>query len=157
MRIKKRGFTLVELMLYMALMASILVVLTEVFLSVLSIQAESSEVSNIDIDGRYVLARMFYDVNRADDIVVPASLGQTGASAQLTIGGTNYTYGLGANEELTILQNGVSSKLTSPGTKISNLTFTRLGNVGGENSLMIKFKITSGTQSRNYQTSVALR
>lgn len=154
---KKTGFTLVELMLYMGLMASLLVVLTEIFLSVMALQTESSSVANVGNNARFVLARLFYDFKRADTIVTPTSLGQTTATAEFTVDGVNYTYGTGSDGELTITSGGETDNLTGVGSRISDLSFTRLGNVGGENSLQIKYTLTEGKESRNYQTTVALR
>ncbi len=154
---RKRGFTLVELILYMALMSSVIVVLTEVFLSVISLQAESTRTTSIDTDSRFVLARLFYDINRADNITSPSSLGSSLNSTQLLINGVTYTYGTDVNGAFTISGNSEINTLTSPDSRVTDLTFTRLGNAGGKNSLLVKFKIKAGTETRSYQTTVALR
>lgn len=149
----KRGFTLIELLIYFGLMAILITVLTNIFLSVLEAQLESASVSVVEIDGRYVLSRLIYDIHRSIDIVAPA-IGQTSITGlTLNIGGISHTYTL---TDGALYLDG-SARLTSIDTAISDLSFTRIGNGIDNDTLQISFTVTSLAQSQNYQTTVSLR
>lgn len=159
---KRLGFTMVELLIYMGLLAILLVVVTEIFLAILDLQSKSTAVSSVAQDGKYLLARLTYDVRRATSMTTPSSIGQATTTTQLVINGATNTYN-GSTGDLVITNSNGSDNLTSVGSKISNLSFQRLGNVGGKNSLLIRFTLTSsqsltgGKEVRDYETTVSLR
>lgn len=165
MKINKKasfGFTLMEIVIYMGLLSIMLVILTGIFLSTLDAQLESQTVSSVEQDGRFILSRLIYDINRAQDIATPVNTGESGNTLVLSIAGVNYNYDL-VNGNLRLNINSVIDSLNGFDTTISNLTFQRLGKVGGKNSIKVGFTIasktqrTSGAEIKNFQTTVALR
>ena len=90
----KKGFTLVEILLYMALLSIFLLTLVDILVSVLDVQLESQATSAVDIDSRFISSRLNYDILRASAIVTPASLGDVSDNLVMTIGGAGYTYSL---------------------------------------------------------------
>lgn len=143
------GFTLVEILIYMGIMAVFVTVLTNIFLSVLETQVESSATSLVEVDGRYVLSRLIYDIHQAAGITTPASPGQS--SSSLVLNSHSFDVSNGA-----LLIDGTDN-LTGVDTTVSNFSVTRLGNGLGNDTLQISFDLTSGAESRNYQTTVSLR
>lgn len=149
MRIVK-AFTLVEILIYMGLMALLITVLTNIFLSVLETQLESASVSAVEIDGRYVLSRLIYDIHPAAGLVTPSAAGQTATSLQLV---NTHSYSVSDG----VLYIDGTSRLNSIDTQISNFSVTRIGNNVDNDTLQISFTLTSSTQSQNYQTTVSPR
>ena len=145
----KRGFTLIEILIYMGLMAALIIVLTNVFVTVLETQLESSSTSVVEIDGRYLLPRLIYDIHQAANITTPATAGQTTVS--LTLNTHSYSVSDG------VLYIDGTDRLNSIDTQISNFSVTRIGNSVANDTLQISFTLTSLSQSQNYQTSVSLR
>lgn len=159
---RKKGFTLIEVVLYMGLFAIFMVVMTNIYVSVLSIRLESESISAVEQDGNVILARLIYDINQASSVTTPGSLGTQSSSLAMVINSTNYTYALsGGNMVLTAGAN--SGAINSYNTTISNFSVLRLGNVGGKHSLQLSFTVTSkitktsGVDTKNFQTTVALR
>src|SRR3989344_9090196 len=72
-----RGVTLIELLLYMGLLALFLLVLTDIFVAITSVRTETETTSAVEQDGRFIISRLAYDVSRADSISIPPQLGQT--------------------------------------------------------------------------------
>lgn len=144
----KRGVTLIEMLLYMGIFSIFLVVLTDIFVSILSVRSESEASSTIEKDGRYLLSRLSYDISRADSISNPTAIGQTDNLLRLVIGPVNYTYStLGSN--MTLLDNQGLNFLNGSETSISNIQFTRIGNtsvVGTKDNIKLQFTLTSKTQ-----------
>ena len=162
------GFTMIELILFMGLMSILLVVLMHIFATVLSIQLESERTSNTVQDARFLMSRLSYDINRAKSIDLPDSLGSTGDVLQLTINEDGqdriYTYFLStANAQLNVENYLGINAFNSLNTRISDLTFTRLGNLGGRDNIRMIFTLSSTTKTQSgyevqhYQTTLGLR
>ena len=159
---ESKGFTLVELLLYMGLLLLFLLIQTQILISVLGVRLESEANSAVSQDARFIMARLIYDINRAENIILPAIPSAQTNSLVLIIGGTSHTYLL-LGENLIITNNLGVDNLNSFGTKVSNLSFKRLGNVGGKNTATVSLTLTSTTQreggpeTRSVQTTGGLR
>lgn len=157
----QKGFTLVELMLYMALMSIFLVVLTELFLSTLETKKESDAISSVEQDGRFILARLSFDLNRASQVTTPSSVGSTTQNLTVVINGNPYTYELTGNN-LTLTGVSTTDNLNNSGSAISNLSFQRIGQ-GGKPTIKFSFTATSkiqrvsGPETKEFTTTVGLR
>ncbi|OGH17734.1 MAG: hypothetical protein A2868_00120 [Candidatus Levybacteria bacterium RIFCSPHIGHO2_01_FULL_40_15b] len=159
---KSNGFTLVELLLYMGLLLLFLLIQTQIFTSILGVRLESEASSSVQQDARFIMSRLIYDINRAENIVLPAIPSAETNSLVLTIDSLSNTYSLSGGN-LIISDNQGSDNLNSFGTRISNLSFKRLGNVGGKNTITFSFTLTSATQReygpeiKTIQTTSGLR
>lgn len=162
MKAKIAGSTLIELLLYMVIFVSLLGMLLGVFSSIINVQLESEATSSVTTDGKFILARIGYDIGQAQTISSPAAPGAGGDSFQLEINGVTYAYAQ-SNGTLTLTAGSTTDMLTGIDTSISNLTFLRLGNGGGKHSIRISFTLTSktvkrtGPEVRSFQTTIAMR
>ncbi len=160
----QKGVTVVELLLYMAILSALLTILTSVFVSALDVASESNAVSSVEQDGNYILARLGYDIHRAKSINIPTSIGTTNNNFQIVINGINYSYSVDANNNLVLTDNLGANNLNSYGSSVSNFSVLRLGNTGKvEDTLKINFTITgrtkrtSGVETKNFETNLSLR
>lgn len=158
----KPAFTLVELILYMALLAVFLIVSTDMFVSILDVSTESEATSAVEQDGRAILARFNLDIANADSISIPTNLGETSNNLELTTAGTTYTYSL-YGERLTVSNGSQINSLNSTETAIGGISFQRIGNAGGKETIKIQFDIQSVTQrpsgpeARTFTTTIGRR
>lgn len=157
------GMTLIELIIYMGLLSIFLVVLTSVFSSIINVQLESKSVSSVEEDGRYLLNRLTYDLRRASSITTPASIGGSGSTLALVIDGSTYTYSQ-SGTDLRLVSPAGTDIINSIDTQISNLNFTRIGNVSGKNTIVVSFTITSATkkmgdlaETKDIETTIGIR
>lgn len=159
------GFTLIEIIIYMALLSIFLLTLTDIFTSILDVQLESDATSAVEQDGRFLLSRFSYDINRASSITIPSAIGSSSNSLSIVIGGITYTYALGGSN-LGLTNNLGTSNLNGSDTAISGLTFQKIANstiAGTKETIKINFTISSITQRtqgpeiRNFQTTVGRR
>jgi type II secretory pathway component PulJ len=139
-----RGFTLVEAIIYMALLSVLLVALTDMFVSILNVKSESDAVSATVIDSRFVFARLRYDISRASSIITPAALGGSSTSLTAVVNGATTTFAVQEGRLMRTDAQG-SESLTGPDTIISSSTFRRLGNAGGKDTVKIYMTIESVT------------
>jgi len=161
-----KGFTLIEMLMYMGLFLILVGILLNIFLSILDTQLSSDTNSSVDQNGRYILARLIYDIQRAQAITTPSIPGQSTNTLQITANSINYSYALDTNGNLQITDttNHIGpDNLNQYDASISALTFSRLGNTGGENTIQIGLTITSRTKKRNgpevkvFQTTIGTR
>ena len=166
-----KGFTLIELLLYLGIFSALLMVLVQLFGSIVTVNLESQANAAVSQDGRFILNEMSYTIRQANTFAAP-SVGTTNSGSQLqftTTGGKTYTYALSsdpAGQQKLLISDGVSSEqLNSTGTTVSNLSFTRLQTTGTSSSttITISFTLTSTTREtsgfhqENFQTTVGKR
>ncbi len=155
---KKSGFTLVEMLMVMGIMSILVVILSQVFGSILTMKLRSEATTAVSQDSRYLLSRLYYDISRASDIT-----STSGPTLTLTISGVSYVYALD-NDTLTLAVGGGSPEaLTSVGSRVTTLGFTRT-DLGLKKGVQIHLIITpvitlpgGADLSRELTTTVAIR
>jgi hypothetical protein len=158
----QKGFTLVEMILYTSMLTVFLIVLTGIFIASLDVKSESETASDINQDGRFILSRIIYDIHRAESISVPQNIGNTSSTLTAVINGINYIYSQN-NNNLELTNNLGTDQLNGFDTQISGFTVKRIGNIGGRNSFVINYSVTSKTlrngqtESKTFQTTIAQR
>lgn len=156
-----KGFSLVELLVYMALMSIFLVVLLDIFTTTLNIKLASESTSAISYDSRFILSKLSYDINNADTIVTPA-LGETTSSLQFTKSGSTITYSI-IGDNLNKTLGGDSMSLNGTDTQIDSISFKNIGFAGGKPTIQIvyvvrsKIVVSGGTQTETVQTTIGTR
>jgi type II secretory pathway pseudopilin PulG len=156
------GFTLIELLLYMSLMAIFLTVLTQIFSASIDTQLESESESSVQQDGKFMLARLEYDIARAQSITLPATSGASGQVLSLVVNGATVSYQL-SGKNATLTDSSGTSQLNSTGTTVSNLQFVRRSVVNGKPVITVSFTLTSTTQRtgganvQTFQTTIGTR
>jgi len=148
---KKNGFTIIEMILYAGLLVIFLGVLSNLFLSSLDIKTDSEAASYLGQDARLILSKLNYDIKRAESITAPA-LGATSSSLILNIGGIGYTYSLSSGK-VVLADNLGSANLNGSETMVSSLSFERVGNSGGKNTIKASFTM----DGKDYSTTVGIR
>src|SRR3989344_141942 len=158
--IKNKGFSIVELLLYMGIFTILLTVILQMFGSIFDIQLESQATSSVASDGRYILSRFSYDLSRAQSISFPASPGDLGTQLSIVINGQTFIYSSGSGN--LVLQNqsmDTSDQLNSTETSISELSFLRLEGSDGKDAVQVSFTLVSEATQRsgkkivNFQTT----
>lgn len=127
---QQHGFTLIELLVYFGLTGILITILSQVFLSVVAVRLESGQSTSVQLDGRYIMARLAYDIRRAQSIAAP-SLGQTQSGLTLSINenGTpvQYAYSV-VNGVMMLTTSSSSARLSSSGSKVATFSAIRIGN-----------------------------
>lgn len=158
----QRGVTIVELLLYMGLLSILIVILVDIFVSIMDVQAESEAYSAVTQDGRFITTRLVNDIHNATNILTPPTNGSQSATLQLIIGGVTYSYAV-TNGNLTLTNNFGTDVLNGYNTTVSNQLFRRYGNTNGKPTVQISFTLTGktlqhkGVEKKDYQTTGSTR
>lgn len=149
-----KGVTLVELLIYLGLASVMLVVLSELFVSILNESVETQNYSAVQTDGRYISARLRYAINNADSITVPANFGDSSNELTLVTAGVQSHYYL--SDFKWYVNDGAGSYLLSNlDTKITDVVFTRQGNVNGKPVIAFSFTVASGeSTTQQYESQL---
>ncbi len=158
----QKGFSLVELLIYMALMSIFLMVLLDVFTTTLNIKLVSESTSAISSDSRYIFSKLSYDINNADSVILPVP-GATNTSLQIETSGLTATYTLD-NGNLVKTAGGVSMNLNGIDTKLDSISFKNIGNPGEKPTIQIVYTLRSkviiqgrGTEIQTVNTTIGTR
>lgn len=164
---KAKGFTLTELIVYMALLIVLISALSVMFSEILDSQLESESVSSIDLDSRYIIAKLMFDMHQMqiqspvnDSIIEPSFAGSVSSTLIFTANSINYKYDID-NGFLELNNNFGVNRLNSINTAVSGLRFTRIGSGLGRDTIRINFTLTSnikrkgGPEIKNYQTTIS--
>lgn len=161
----QKGFTLVELLLYMGIFLILLVVLMQIFTSILSVHAESQATSTVSQDGGYIMTRLASDINHASTVTSPA-LGQTSNSLHIIGNALDETYIL-TGDKLLLTNNitNTTDQLNSINTGVQ-INFTTLGNSTVNSKVSVQMTLTvtsktirsgSGPQTETFRTTAGTR
>ena len=138
----KQGFTLIESLIYMALLAMFLIVLTNVLATTLETLTESSKQSAIDSDAMYIMTRLSYDVGRSTDISVSENT--------LTLSVGSYTLSNGY-----LLLSGEQTNSFS--SRVESFIPTKIRNESGKATVRIYLDLISGDKSKSLISTFGLR
>lgn len=163
----QNGFTVMELSLYVTLVAVVLVMATSFAWNIINSRAKAFAVQEVEQNGRYILEKISQATRQATDISAP-STGTTGTALTLVMKNAAQSptvFSLSGNQ-LTMAVNGAPAvSLHSPDVKITNLTFTNLSSANGKSRhVRIQFTVqTVNPSGRNeyafvdsFETSVEL-
>lgn len=157
----KSGFTLVELLMYFALVSVLLVMVGGMFISIMESRSTVSAVTSLDRDGQFILMRLQHDLRRADDVITPEFDGESGSQLQLDVDGDILTYQL-TDGQLSLTEGGEAAVLHDQ-TVVEAFGVTRIGDAEQTPVIQIRLEISSvieervGARTRIFETSVGLR
>lgn len=161
------GFTIIESLVYMGLLIILITILSLLFSSILDVQLESKSTSSVDLDGRYIIAKLIYDMHMMqtsspvnDTIITPSTPGGSSSTLNFTVNSINYTYSLSSGN-LQLVNDKGTNNLNGVDTTVSALQFTRIGTGASTDTIRVTFTVTSkiirnaGAESRSYQTTIS--
>jgi len=144
--VKEKGATLIELLLYLALLSIILGVIVNLIFTSGQIKQEAETNTFVSSDAAYLTKRLSYEIRNASALSTPGTLGQTTNSLVLTVNGETHTFSINStNLQFDKLVGAVTTlaNLNSNQVKVSNFSVQKLGNALGKSSLLVNFTLTS--------------
>lgn len=125
----RRGSSIIETMLYVALLAVIMGTLMVFLLNILGRESKIVTVMEVNQNARFALEKMDLTIRNSKDATVPTDGGGTASTLSLNMAdaGISPTVFAVSNGVLTMKQGTAAAvPITSSSVKVSNLTFTNL-------------------------------
>lgn len=124
---KFRGFSLLEFILYIAILSLMSVVLAGTFLSLVHGRAQADARAEVNSNARFAMDRMLRDVTNASAVAAPTTAAPTN-QLQLSVGGQSVSYGLSSGHLVRTVDANPADQMTGNAVSVSALTFTRSDN-----------------------------
>lgn len=137
----KKAFTLVELLVTMGIFTALFSVLAQVFASVVEARLKSEVETQLAREQGWILARMAYDVHRAESI---ESVG-VGSTLNLTIGGVSYSYQV-IDGMLYFGPAGAIRPILDHEIEATELVVTRMQDMAGTESVQVNLTLRARTE-----------
>lgn len=150
----KKGFSLIELLIYSAILVVVLFFTSEYLYSLGQARLNNTARVEVTQAAQLIINKLKVDIPLASAINVPSG-SDPSSNLGFSIAGDSIDYSVSGSALYRTL-NGVGDKLTSNQVSISNLEFRKIANPGGINTVQIKFTLTSLAQlsgGRNVQES----
>jgi len=161
----QKGTSLIELLLYFALLSIVLALAADLMIRSGEFSLESAAKNDLQEEARFAMNRIAYDVHRADSVIFPAAPGQLATSLWLDINGVvKVYYVLDSKIQLYSNDTGTWTQVTSDSvTTPTSFTFDNFSNAGGKPTIKITFTLKSttsqkgGSRSKTFESVVGLR
>lgn len=145
---KDKGVTVVELLVYLGLLGIFLVILLDVFTTTINFKLKSESTSALNMDSRYILSKLSYDIYNADSFTVPSN-----TQLNLVKSGVTSTYTISSGN---LVLNG--TRLNSSDTSLDSVSFTKIGDtVKTSFTLRSQIEVKGQTETLNVDTTLGIR
>lgn len=124
----QKGFTLLELILYVGILVIVMVVVINIFTSLSKGNGNVEARTEVDSNLRYALEKINQDVRVATSVTTPATAGSTSATLVMTVGGATITYDVSGGQLRRQVNAGTPVAITPTTVTVATPTFTRLHN-----------------------------
>lgn len=123
----RRGFSLFETLLYVALLAVITTVLMTYMINMVGREAKIATMLEVNQNARFAMEKITATIRASKDATAPTDGGGTGSVLSLTMPDNTVTSFQVTNGSLTMIKNGGTAvPITSSAVAVSSLTFTNL-------------------------------
>lgn len=123
-----RGFSLIELLLYTAVLAIVGAVMGGMFITISQSKAREEARTQVHSDIRFVFERIRQDLKEASEISSPLP-GEMGSTLTIKVHEVDITYTVDENGQLTRDEGIGATVLTSGAVEVTNLDFTYTQNL----------------------------
>ncbi len=145
----QRAFTLIELLLYMAIFSATIIGFITVLVSVLNIQTHQAGEVEVSQQSEFLLQQVQYYVSRASLVDIPQDSPTTTLKLYLGLNANDPTY-IKVQSGTVYLQQtntGTLSPLSSSRVTVAGLTFTRRANAPGHDAVNVSFTVSYNSVS----------
>lgn len=145
------GFTLVELIIVMGMTSIFVVVLTDIFVSLTATKIESESTAAVVEDGRFIMSRLAYDIERADAVVAPENLNV--GTSNITSSSATITWQTAVASTSQVEYGTTTSYGTTSALDSSLVTSHSVNLTGLSSGTTYQFRVLSRDSSNNLTTS----
>lgn len=136
------GFTMIELLMYLGLYSILIIIVTQLFLTLIESRTEAENLTRLQQESRYITQRLTYDIRRADQITLPAQVGQSGNQLELSINGDTLRYQVNTNGFLELVSPSGTASISSQVTA-SQFLVQKTGSTGLNDGASVRLLLVS--------------
>jgi len=153
-----QGFSLMELIIYMAIFSGFMIVIADLFFAITANSAREEARAEVQQNLRFAIRQIADEIYSASDIIQPTS-GNPGNTLDLTVNGpvTRFNVSSGTLQKIRELstENITGDKVT---VSAASPIFTRIENIGAKATIQINLQISYNDNGRpDYKFSQTVR
>jgi len=122
------GFTLLELLIYVAILAILTVGIASAFLSVNRGRGQVEARSETNTNLQFAIEKISRDLKSASSVTTPATAGSSSDTLVMTLSGSTITYSVSSGQLKRQVNSETPETITSDKVTVATPTFTRLEN-----------------------------
>lgn len=148
----RAGFTIIELLIFIAIFSTMVVAFMYVFTSVSGVQIRQSAQAEVASQSQFLLQTIQYYVERASVVDITGDTATTTLQLRMPTAAEDPTIIRLSGNAVTLQQGGGPVRnLTSNKIIVTNLQFTKRSNPPGHDSVSTQFTLTYNTQNMHQQ------
>lgn len=146
---RRRGFTLIEVLIFSAILAIVAVAFSSILISVTRVQVRQQAAAEVNQQSQFLLQTFQRYIETSSLIELAADTATTTLKLRMTSSTADptYLYLSGGIVYLKETDSGTPQPLTSSNVSVTNLTFKKRANPPGRDSVSIVFTVTYSTAS----------
>ena len=154
----KKGFTLLELLIYVAILAVLMVGISSAFISFNRGRGQVEARSEVNSNLQFVIEKISHDLKFASSVTTPAAAGSSSNTLVLVLDGLTITYNVSSGQLKRQVNSETPQTITSDKVTVATPTFTRLENINTVLpktvvSIETNISMTYKSESPDYQYS----
>ncbi len=165
----KQGFTLIELIIYVALIGGVVVALTSIALTIMQARSKAAVNQELNASARSGLEYITNAIRESDGVTLGGSVfGSDPGTLELSMPEASLDptiFSLTADDgQLQVSENGVTTILMPTTVNVTNLEFTNLTGTGRTENIRIEITVEYNgaasqefVASQSYQTTISVR
>lgn len=123
-----KGFSLLELLIYIAILASVLLVISQTFIYLNRGRGQAEARSEVNSNLRFAVEKIASDIRASSSITTPANASSTSSTLVMTVSGQTITYDVSAGQLRRQAGASTPEPITTTNVTIATPTFLRLEN-----------------------------
>lgn len=158
-----KGFTLIELLIYMSILTAVLLFTAEFLYAIGQARLRNISKTEISASAQLIMAKIKSDVENSSALVLPGGSEPAGG-LQLQLSPSYQVSYILENETIKRTLDSETFNLNSNQTRVKNLSFQKVANAGGKETIQVKFSVepityTAGTinVAEEFQTTLSRR
>jgi competence protein ComGC len=155
----RRGFSLIELLLFAAIFSIVMVIFITILVTVTRVQTRQSSVAEVNSQSQFLLQKIQYYVQASSLIDMPKDTPTTTLKLRMAASSSDptYIYASGTAIYLKQTDSGAPQALNSNKVNVSSLSFTKRSNSPSHDSVDVSFVVSYNTSNIQQQFAEVLR
>lgn len=155
----RRGFSLVELLIFSAIFTVIMVIFITILVAVTRVQVRQSSAAEVNSQSQFLLQQIQYYVQTSSLVDMPQDTPTTTLKLRMAASSSDptYIYLSGSTVYLKLTDAGAPQALNSSKVNVSSLSFTKRSNSPSHDSVNVSFMVSYNTSNIQQQFVESLR
>jgi type II secretory pathway pseudopilin PulG len=154
----KSGFTILELLIFSAIFALIMISFITILVTIIRVQSRQSAAAQVNQESQFLLQQVQYYIERSSLVEMDQDVVTSTLKLRMAAGSEDPTLIYLSGGRVYIQQSSTAAQaLTTSRVNVTSLVFTKRSNAPSHDSVSVSFMVVNNTQNMTQQFSQALQ